>query len=97
MGTGLGTALVLPYPNGDSFRYYVNPSEGWASYCTINDLDERHVELGKFMFDTLKTRSNLNRFSKGNGIMALHQFMKQKHPDLENYSVAKSVKKALKE
>jgi hypothetical protein len=34
------------------------------------------------MFSKMKTKSSLQKFCKGSGILALYQFMKKRHPDL---------------
>ncbi|CDW86064.1 glucokinase [Stylonychia lemnae] len=95
MGTGLGTAIVLPYPNGNPSRSFVNSSEGWASFCSVNELDERQQALGKYMFNKMKTKSSLIKLCKGQGIFLLHQFMKTQHPELDT-TIEDAVKKALK-
>jgi len=47
------------------------------------------------MFNKMKTKSSLQKFCKGGGVLSLYQFMKTLHPDLVT-DVDKKAKKEMK-
>ncbi|CDW79124.1 UNKNOWN [Stylonychia lemnae] len=79
MGTGLGMATILPYPNGNSFKSFALSSEGWGKICSADEQNERQQALRIKM----NSVSGINRLCCGNGVSILHQFIKSYQPKQE--------------